>query len=281
MPKSRSHCRRVLLCVMMLAVFTCTASAWAAQSAGDVAKELANPNTALGFLAFPIDYTLYDGDLPDADDQDGWRLSLQPSLPYPITKEINLFLRPLIPIILDQPVPKDGGFESKGVALGDISFDAAIGKGFASGLQLIGGIAGTLPTATDDDLGGDQLRLGPEFFVGSKFKWGFLGVLVSHQWDIAGDDYPTSITAGQYFYTINLKNAWQIQAQPTWSYNHEADSGNRLTLPLGTGISKTIIAGKTPLKFSLQYWHYIETPDAFGPRHQIRFQIAPVVPLPW
>lgn len=255
-----------------------------ARSAEDVANELANPNTSLGFLAFQLDYITYDGDLPDADDQDAWRFNFQPSGPYPIAKGVNFFLRPLIPIILDQPVfdVEEGDFENKGVDLGDISFDAAVGKSFSSGLQLIGGVVGTTPTATDDDLGLDQWLLGPEAFVGWKFKWGFLGALVSHQWDIAGeDDYSTSITSGQYFYTINLKNAWQIQAQPTWSYNHEADSDNKLTFPLGIGASKTIIVGKTPWKFSLQYWNYIESPDAFGPEHQIRFQVAPVVPLPW
>jgi hypothetical protein len=261
-------------------------SAWpqvanAEQSASEVANELANPNSSLGFLAFPIDYIGYDGNLPHADDQHAWKMSFQPSFPYPIAKDTNFFLRPLIPVFLDQPVPTSTGFDSKGAAIGDISFDAAIGKGFANGVQLIGGITGTLPTATNDDLGLNQFLFGPELFVGRKVNWGFYGVLVTHQWDTAGKQFDTSITAGQYFYTINLKNAWQIQAQPTWSYNHEAPSGERLSLPIGTGVSKTVLLGKTPWKFSLQYWYFVESPDAFGPKHQIRFQIAPVVPLPW
>ena len=251
-------------------------------SAEEVAHRLANPNTSLATLQFALDYITYDGDLPDANDQDAWKLSFQPSIPYPIAKGTNFFLRPLIPFIIDQPVPDLDGFDDKKGHLGDIGFDAAIGKSFASGLVLIGGVAGTLPTATDDDLGLDQWLLGPEAFVGWKFNWGFLGVLANHQWDIAGeDDYDTSITAGQYFLTINLKNAWQIQAQPTWSYNHEADSDDKLTFPLGIGVAKTTIIGKTPWKFRVQYWNYIESPDTFGPEHQIRFEIVPVVPLPW
>jgi len=254
------------------------------KSAEEVAHELANPNTSLGFLAFQLDYIKYDGDLPDADDQEAWRLNFQPSIPYPLGKGVNFFLRPLIPIILDQPVfeVEKGDFESKGVDLGNISLDAAIGKDFQSGLVLIGGVAATLPTATDSNLNTKQLLLGPEAFVGWKFKWGFLGALVNHQWNVAGwSDSTTSITGGQYFYTINLKDAWQIQAQPTWSYNHEADSDDKLTFPLGIGVAKTIVVGKMPLKFLLQYWNYIESPDTFGPKHQIRFQVAPVVPLPW
>ena len=255
---------------------------FAEKDASQIAAELANPNTTLGFLGFPFDFIAYDGDLPGAGDQHAWKISFQPSIPYPVAEGTNFFLRPLIPIILDQPVPVEGSFEGKGIDLGDISFDAAIGKGFASGLQVIIGMVGTFPTATDDALSVNQYLLGPEFFIGSKMEWGFIGSLFSHQWDYAGEDgYNTSITGGQYFYTVNLKNAWQIQATPTWSYNHKASSGNQLTLPVGAGISKTIIHGKTPWKFGLQYWYYVASPDTFGPKHQIRFQVAPVIPLPW
>jgi hypothetical protein len=67
------------------------------KSAEEVAHELANPNTALGFMAFQLDYLTYDGDLPGADDQDAWKFSFQPSLPYPLGDGVNFFLRPLFP----------------------------------------------------------------------------------------------------------------------------------------------------------------------------------------
>ena len=158
----------------------------------------------------------------------------------------------------------------------------AVGTGFKNGVQFIGGMVGTLDTASSDALGGGQTRLGPEILVGQKTSWGFYGGLFSHQWDVGGEDYNTSITAGQYFYTINLKDAWQIQASPTWAYNHEAaDSDDKLTLPLGIGVAKTVKFGSVTVKLSVQYWNYIESPDTFGPEHQIRFGISPVVPVPW
>ena len=95
--------------------------------------------------------------------------------------------------------------EEKGVGLGDISFDAAIGKSYPSGLVLVGGIVGTLPTATDDALGLDQWLLGPEVAIAKVAKVGVVGLLVSQQWDVAGEDsFSTNITGGQYFYTVNL-----------------------------------------------------------------------------
>ena len=108
-------------------------------------------------------------------------------------------------------------------------------------------------------------------------------MLLTHQWDVAGDDdFDTSITGGQYFYTYNLSGGWQIQASPTFSYNHEAQNGEeKWTLPVGTGVAKTMLIGKTPWKFSLQYWHYVKQADSIGPESQIRFTLGPVVPLPW
>ena len=284
---------------LILLLFVCLATTAMAQdqqsdgetSAAAVAQKLADPNATLGQLSFPLDYVSYQGNLPGADSQSAWKLSFQPSLPYSINEEINLFVRPLVPVFFDQPIPEVGGqgipgavpgFSSTGLQLGDIGFDVAVGKSFSNGMLVLGGAVGSLPTATDDAVGLDQYLLGPELMVAKVGSWGAFGGLLTHQGDRSGEDsFDTNLTAGQYFFTYNLKNAWQISMSPTFSYNHEADSGNRLTFPLGFGMSKTVIFGQTPWRFNLQYWHYIETPDLFGPEFQVRFSVTPVVPLPW
>jgi len=91
----------------------------------------------------------------------------------------------------------------------------------------------------------------------------------------------SSVTAGQYFYVVGVGNGWQISGTPTFAYNHNADAGNRLTFPVGTGAIKVTKFGKLPVKLALQYWYYVASPDNFGPQHLVRLQIAPVVPLPW
>ena len=47
------------------------------------------------------------------------------------------------------------------------------------------------------------------------------------------------------------------------------------------GISKTSILGGRPWKMSVQYWNFIEAPEAFATEHQLRFTVGPVVALPW
>ena len=250
--------------------------------AAEIAAELNNPNTVLGTMNFNLDITGYGGSLPQASDQTGVALGFQPVLPYPITKSVNFFLRPLIPIVFTQPVPTSGGFEHVGTDLGDISFDAAFGKSFKNGLVVVGGMVGTMPTATNGALGRDQWLLGPEGLVGWVQKWGAVGVLVTHQWDVGGTNaYSTSITGGQYFAVLNLGGGWQLRSTPPYSYNHEAPSGQRWTFPVGGGIAKTSIFGRLPVKFAVEAWYFVASPDDFGQDFQVRLSVSPVVPLPW
>lgn len=266
------------------------------KSAAELAKELANPNTTLGTMAFPIDFVMFNGDLPDANKQYSTSINFQPSLPVPLAKGVNLFIRPFIPLIISQPSYGENGFEQKGINLGNISADVAIGKTWPSKtITIVGAFAG-FPTASDEDLRTSEVTIGPELMVAQLFNWGAIGVMVNHAWgvgktesDVSVDEFTileniprhASITAGQYFYVINLKNAWQITGQPTWAYNHNADKGSKFTFPVGTGVNKVTKLGKLPVKFTFQYWYYVAAPEAFGPQHQFRFQIAPVIPLPW
>lgn len=252
-------------------------------SAAEIAAALSDPNTNMGSMNFQFDYIAYQGDIPGAGDAEAQRMLFQPSLPYKLSDTTNLFIRPAVPVIFSQDVPvRTGGFNSEGVDLGDISFDAALGKTLPGGFVVLGGLAGTLPTATNNKLGLDQWLLGPEAALAMVRPWGVLGVLVSHQWDVAGDnDDDTSITGGQYFYAFNMGGGWQINGSPTFSYNHEAPSDDKWTLPLAAGVSRTVILAGRPWKFGVQYWHYLETPDTFGPDYQLRFTVSPVVKLPW
>lgn len=126
-------------------------------SAEEIAQKLANPNTPLASLNFKLQYRTYEGDLPNADDQDSTTLLFQPSLPFPLANGDTIFFRPAIPLQFDQPVFKPGklDFDSE-FGMGDIAFDLAYGRTTDTGLILAGGIVSTLPTATKDELGADR-----------------------------------------------------------------------------------------------------------------------------
>ncbi len=97
-----------------------------------------------------------------------------------------------------------GEFETE-TGLGDISFDLVYGKTLKSGFLWSAGIFGVLPTANDDALGADQWKLGPDVVLGLIKKWGVLGILYTHVWDVAGeDDFDTSFSSLQYFYFFSI-----------------------------------------------------------------------------
>ena len=167
-------------------------SAWAdkvkpidikSQSNAELAKELSNPATPLASLDNSFEFFTFKGDQPGADNQTSLTYSFQPSIPFPLNNGKLLFFRPLIPVLLDEPVfnPARNAFDSKGVELGDISFDLAYGGTHDLayddiekdiGLISLFGIFGSLPTATDDAVGSRQWRLGPEVDLGCDQKMG-------------------------------------------------------------------------------------------------------------
>jgi len=251
------------------------------KSADEVAKELANPNNSLASLTFKNQFRWYTGDLPDADDQFNYTLLFQPVFPFPLEPTAsggkpNIFVRPAIPILIDQPVFDAANGSFKGASgLGDIGFDLAYGVTEKNGLLWAVGMVGTLPTATDSAFAGKQLRLGPEVFLGVFEKWGVFGVFPSHQWNVAGwSDANYSTTQIQPFLRFLPGKGWNIGTTPIMDYNWES---GEWTIPLQFSVRKTVAVGKTPVQIELEINYYIDQPDAFGPQWMVGLNITPVV----
>jgi hypothetical protein len=65
---------------------------------------------------------------------------------------------------------------------------------------------------------------------------------------------------------------------PTITYNHQADSGNKWNVPVGLFASKTIKIGTFPVNIRAGFEYSVVSPDDFGQIAQFRLQITPVVP---
>ncbi len=154
------------------------------KSASEIAADLANPNTTLGTMNFNFDYVHYQGNLPNAGSQNSFTMGFQPILPVPLSKTVNLFVRPNIPLYFTQPTYGANGFENQGFNLGNISADIAVGKTFPSKTIGIIGAFGSFRTATNDALKSDYTLLGPELMVAQIFKWGVAGIMVNHAWSV-------------------------------------------------------------------------------------------------
>jgi len=255
------------------------------KSADEIAKELSNPNNSLAKLTFKNQYRWYEGDLPDADDQDNYTLLFQPVFPFSLGQTASggnavLFVRPAFPILVDQPVPDVdiSGFDWDEVsALGDIVTDVAYGVTEKNGFLWAVGAVSTLPTATDRDVAGKQLRLGPEALLAKIDTWGVYRIFPSHQWDVSGwgDNPSYSMTSCQLVLTFTPGGGWTFGSSPTLNYDWREEEW---TIPLHLTAGKTVMFGKMPVNFSLETNYYVEQPDAFGPEWLISFNITPVIP---
>lgn len=271
---------------MMASVAVVTASSQAsaqekAVDADEIARQLANPNNSLASLTFKSQYRWYEGDLPGADNQSNYTLLFQPVLPFTIGKtesggDATFFLRPAIPLLVDQPTFSAATGSFRGVtALGDIGFDVGYGVTEKNGLLWAVGAVGTLPTATNSAAGGGQFRFGPEALLAKFEPWGLYGVFPGHQWNVVGDSYQFSTSTAQFFLIGLPGDGWSVGSTPNLSYDWVNDDW---TIPVNLTVSKTVTIGSLPVKLAAEANYYVVRPDAFGPEWMIGFSITPVVP---
>ncbi len=247
------------------------------QSLDELNRELQNPVSSVWNLTFQFNNYFLDG--PPSDKTRVQSLvNFQPVMPILLTKDLNLIVRPVIPIVFSAPVFEGGGFDTKG-GIGDIAFApfvSPVTKNWILGL----GPSFIFPTATDDGLGQGKLQMGPAAVVGWFNKDWMLGVFPQQWWSVAGDDDRPDVSQAniQYFLYRFLPNAWNVGMSPNVLINWKADDGDKVTFPVGLAVGKTVKVGKLPVGLSLQGqwmpWH----PDDFGQRWNIQLVIKPVIP---
>ena len=276
---------------LLLSVSVASAAESSTPSKDEIAKELANPNTALASLKLQIQYFSFDGDLPRADDQDMLKLFLQPTLPFPLKNGKTLWVRPGVPFVIDQPVfDTDNLRMGSESGLGDITLDVQYGATLENGFLWSIGFSSMFPTASEEELGSEFWTLGPGFQLGLITEKSIFGIFVNHQWDIAGDgrsspelpflrrastdDAKISLTAIQLFGVILPGGSWTFGSMPIMTYNHESDDW---TVPVHLTAAKTYIINGRPWEFSMDLNYYVERPDAIAPEWMVGFNVAPVM----
>jgi len=234
----------------------------------------ATQNPVASLISVPIQNNNNFGVSPGYRTQDV--LNIQPVVPIGISKDWNLIIRVITPIIW-QPLPSQRPTPETGVyGFGDMvpTFFLTPKK---SGKVIWGaGPVFQLPTATNTFLGQGKLGIGPSAVALTQPGHWTLGALVNNVWSVAGSGSRPLINQFllQYFINYNLKKGWYITWQPTLTANWEATNGGRWVVPFGGGIGRIMKLGFQPVSLTAQFYGNAVHPQGASPwgmRLQISF----------
>ena len=245
--------------------------------AGTEALQKATQNPVASLISVPVQNNNNFGVNPGYRTQDV--LNIQPVIPISISKDWNLLVRWIMPIVY-QPVPNQPGAPETGeYGLGDMVPSFFISPKKPG--KLIWGVGPVfqLPTATNTFLGQGKLGIGPSVVLLTQPGHWTLGVLTNNIWSVAGSGGRPDVNQFllQYFINYNLKKGWFITWQPTLTANWEADNGNRWTVPFGGGVGRIMKLGAQPVSLTAQFYGNAVHPEGTS-SWTMRLQIAFLFP---
>jgi hypothetical protein len=241
------------------------------------ALQKATQNPVASLISVPVQNNTNFGVNPGYRTQDV--LNIQPVIPVGISKDWNLLVRWIMPIVY-QPVPNAPGAPETGeYGLGDMLPTFFLSPKNPGKLIWGAGPVFQLPTATNTYLGQGKLGLGPSLVVLTQPGHWTLGVLANNVWSVAGSGSRPDVNQFllQYFINYNLKKGYFITWQPTLTANWEATNGNTWTVPFGGGIGRIMKLGNQPVSITGQFYGNAIHP-AGTPSWSMRLQIAFLFP---
>jgi hypothetical protein len=185
--------KRIIYYLAVITLFYSGVS-FSQQTADEIAKKVANPVASM--ISVPFQFNFAFNINGSGVEENGYKMitNIQPILPIPLTKGINLINRIIIPVQTQKDVT---AWNQKESGLGDILYTAFISP--ADSKVIFGiGPAFSIPSSTNDFLGTKKLSVGPELAVlGQPGQWTF-GGLVNQLWSIAGDKNRPDVNAAYF-----------------------------------------------------------------------------------
>ena len=238
--------------------------------AAELAKQLQNPVASLISIPFQNNF---DFGLGPNDDGFKYTLNFQPVIPLSLSKDYNLIIRTILPIISqDDVIP---GTSQSG--LGDIvqSFFFSPKKP-VGGLILGFGPVMLYPSATDSLLGSEQWGAGPTGLVLKQTGGWTYGLLFNHIWSYTGEagrNYVDSTFLQPFIsYTTKTKTTLGLNTESTYDWHN-----SQWNVPINLSVSQLLKLGKMPVSLGLGVKYYAESPEG-GPNWGVRFVVTPLFP---
>ncbi len=274
-PAWRKRFIQALVAILLVSPIAAAQEKPAVGDTEDLQKATQNPVASL--ISVPLQNNTNFGVNPGYRNQDV--LNIQPVIPIGISKDWNLLVRWITPIIY-QPVSNAPGTPETGeYGLGDMQPTFFISPRKPG--KLIWGVGPIfqLPTATNTYLGQEKLGTGPSIVALTQPGHWTLGVLANNVWSVAGSGSRPDVNQflTQYFINYNLQKGWFIGLAPIITANWEASRGNVWTVPVGGGIGRITKFGAQPVSLLAQFYGNAVNP-ANAPAWTMRLQISFLFP---
>ena len=257
-------CTSTLAAIFIMTNFGASSSALAQGEGGgqgDLATQSQNPIASLISLPFEFDSNQNVGE----EDRTQNTILFKPVVPIDITENWELVLRGIIPFI-DQP---DSGPIDGKTGVGDIQLQTYFVPKKTNSLGgdnfWTWGVGPVLQfdSASNDILGTGRNAAGIGGVFFSKINNWTVGALLNNVWDVDSSKTREDVNfmTFQPFANYNLGNGWYLKSGPVITYNHEADSGNKWTIPVGAGFGRVFNWGKQPVNLSVAAYGFADRPD--------------------
>jgi hypothetical protein len=223
----------------------------AAENTDTLRKASQNPIASL--ISVPVQNNNNFGINPGYRTQDV--LNIQPVVPVGISKDWNLVIRWITPIVY-QPLPNQAPPAGTGVyGLGDMQPTFFMVPKKSTKIIWGPGVIFQVPTATSRYLGQGKLGIGPTFVaLIQPAKW-TVGLLTNNIWSVAGSGGRTDVNQFllQYFVNYNLKHGWYVTSAPILNSNWKGTNG-MWTVPFGGGVGRIMKLGFQPVNLSSTFY---------------------------
>jgi hypothetical protein len=258
-PNLNAITKRAALTSIITIVGSDGASAQYQLSNDEISKEIENPVTR--HVTLPLRYQADFDDGPTQATKSTFEID-QAVVPFRLNDDWALITRNKLPWEAEPP-KKVGEHWADGFANGYTTFflSPERGHGFYWGT----GPVLYYPSASNSALGVHKWGTGPSvaFIKEDESPWVF-GSVVNNIWSLGGSPASSQRTNELLlnpFVSYHFADGWSVGSSPNITANWIAE-GNKWTVPVGGGISKSMLLSEQPVKFAIDAYYNAARPKA-------------------